>query len=134
MTAMAQYAKDTGRSAAATLFDIQKAFDNIKWSHLVRLSKNVAFPQNLLKLLHRLHSATRIIVVENTVASVFEPLVSVVAGCAYADQMMFIMMVEIYSRVTAVTPAAHTAVVTDDFQILAIDDAPGCAAPSTSKR
>ena len=124
MTTVGQFAKDTRRAATATLFDIQKAFDNIKWAHVVRLAVAVSFPQNLLKLLYRLHSNKRIILVEKTVAAESTPRVSVVAGCAYADQLMFVMMKEVDRRVRCMAPAARTAVVADDYQILSMDDTP----------
>jgi hypothetical protein len=133
MSTMAQFAKDSNRAAAATLFDIQKAFDNIKWAHIVRLAEKVEFPTNLLKMLYRLHSATRVIEVERTIATESQPCVSVVAGCAYADQLMFVMMLEVNSRVLAAAPSARTAVVADDFQVLAMDaSAPPCQRSRTA--
>ena len=116
---LGQHARANGLSAAAALFDIQKAFDNVRWGHVVKLAKQVNFPINLLKLIYRLHSSTRFVIVEGTLAATTNPKLSVVPGCAYADQMMFIIMYEVNKRTLAAAPGLVTAVVADDFQLLA---------------
>ncbi len=48
------------------------------------------------------------------------PKRSAVAGCAFADLCMFVVMRSVVDSVLAVVPSALCAVVADDFQIMLI--------------
>jgi hypothetical protein len=48
----AAFARHKERGSAAALFDIAKAFDNLRWGHIVRAAKKRNFPDNLLAFLY----------------------------------------------------------------------------------
>jgi hypothetical protein len=116
------FGKHFNRDVTATLFDITKAFDHIRWSHLIKAARKRGFPDDLLALLYRLHSATRRVIVDGFVVDEVDPSISVVAGCAHADQLMLLMMMDVDEDVRGAEPDVMTAVVADDYQLLAISD------------
>ena len=115
----AAYAAYRGWSSAACLVDVQKAYDHVRWSKLIVAARKYGFPDNLLRTLYWLHSGTRVVVVDSYVVDFVVPAISIVAGCTFADVLMFLIMRTVADEVAASAPKALTAVVADDFQVLA---------------
>ena len=116
-----KYAKSRNKAAAAGLFDVTKAFDHLRWYHILRSARRHGFPEDLLAMLHHMHNGTRHVVVDGEVVAKVTPSISVIAGCTFADQTIFMVMLEVDGYVKYRCPEATTAVVADDFQILMVD-------------
>ena len=104
----------------------------LRWGRLIRAAKKRWFPDDLLAFLYRIHSALRHVLVEGAVVDKVDPSISVVAGCACADLMMFLQMLDVDEDVNHEEPDVITAVVADDFQILAVDDVEGLGVQAKS--
>ena len=102
------------------MYDVMKAFDHLDWRVLLEAAKQLSFPLMLLRFLIHLYSSTRHIIIGKGIVRVTQPRRSVVAGCTFADIMMFLVMKIIDAKVRRAAPAAFTAVVADDFQFLVI--------------
>jgi len=116
----ARYALQRGWDVAAFLFDITKAYDNIKFDVLIKaLSWKLGFDPMLLRLLILMYKAERHVVIGIGIAKSSFPTCSVVAGCAFADVMMLGIMVMVDLMVAKVTDSlCLRAVVADDYQLL----------------
>ena len=126
------FAKARGRKSSAVLFDVTKAFDHLRWGHLIRAARKRGFPMDLLALLHSIHTTNRLVVVDGVVVDDVQPNISVVAGCACADLMMLLVMLDIDEDVKREEPGVMTAVVADDYQVLAVDDVKPIAMDSST--
>ena len=109
-----------------------KAFDHLRWYHILRSARRHNFPEDLLAFLYFMHTGTRHVIVDGEVVAKVKPSISVIAGCTCADQMMFLVMLEVDGYVMYRCPEAKTAVVADDYQILLVD-APDLVTASYAK-
>ena len=116
----AGYARARGQSSAAVLYDIQKAFDHIRWKHLIRIAEKRGFPADLLIFILNVHRSTRTVAIGARHVQKVCPSLSIIAGCVFADTMMYLMMTEVVDEVQAECPATEFAVVADDFQGLTV--------------
>ena len=72
----------------------------------------------LLRFILSLYAITRYVVIGKGIVRSSVPVRSTVAGCTFADIMMFLVMRIVDDKVRWAAPLAHTAVVADDFQVL----------------
>ena len=114
----ARYAKLTGDVAIAILYDVTKAFDNISFDMLFACARRIAFPTAFLAFLVDIYMARRYVVIDNVVAASVCPNRFVLAGCSFADIMMFLLMMTVDLHVAQAAPTVHRGVVADDYQIL----------------
>ena len=114
----ARYAKAVGDTAICTLYDIRKAFDHLDWRAIMSAAKELGFPMMLLRFLLVLYGLTRYVVIGRGIVRESILVRSTVAGCTFADIIMFIVMRIVDDKVRKAAPHAHTAVVADDFQVL----------------
>ena len=114
----ARYAKATGAIALGSLYDVTKAFDHLVWKAIFLAAETLGFPIILVRFLIHLYGCERKVVVGRGVARTSRPTISVIAGCVFADIMMFLVMYGIDALVKKAAPLAHAAVVADDYQLL----------------
>ena len=62
---------------------------------MVTAAKRRGFPDDLMAFLYAIHSAVRKVLVDGVIIDEVAPSISVVAGCACADIMMFLAMLDI---------------------------------------
>ena len=114
----ARYAKATGAVAIGSLYDVTKAFDHLVWKAIHVAATELEFPMALLRFLIHLYGCVRRIVIGKGIVRLSKPKISVLAGCVFADIMMFLVMTGIDSKVRKAAPLAQAAVVADDYQLL----------------
>ena len=115
----AEHAKARGECAASVLVDIQKAYENIRYSDLWAKAVRHKFPLHVLRLLLTMYSMTRMVKVGNVATAPFSALNSVAAGCQWADLLMKLSLIDILDDVVEAWPSTIPAVVADDVQLLA---------------
>ena len=85
---------------------------------MISAASALDFPLMILRFLIHLYGAPRRIVINRGIVLTVKPKRSVIAGCAFADIMMFLVMRIVDAAVTKAAPSAFPAVVADDYQIL----------------
>ena len=126
--ATAQWARTRGLALSAMLFDVRKAFDHVRWSHLITMAERFGYPLDVLRLVLRLYSTERPIIVFGFLAYSVRPNRSIVAGCTLADSLMLLLMKAVDALITAplapsnvlrsgLASSAFRAVVADDYQV-----------------
>ena len=88
----ARYAKATGATAICILYDVTKASDHLDWRTIVQAAVALEFPLLILRFLICLYSLSRDVVIGRGIIRSSRPVRSVVAGCTFADIMMFLVM------------------------------------------
>ena len=121
--AAARYLSDNRQlDTTAILFDVTKAFYHIQWPDLRESADTLGFPIDLLNFLIKIYSVPRLLMVAGLVASRVQPTLSVVAGCAFADCCMALIMVSVERifriKIFGEEAEVLTATVADDYQIL----------------
>ena len=116
--AAARFAKHTSKAALATLYDVRKAYDHLDWAEIVDAAHQLEFPIVLLRFLINLYGQIRHIIIGRGIVCRATPVRSAVAGCAFADIVMFLIMKVVDAKVRSAAPLAFTAVVADDYQVM----------------
>ena len=73
------------------------------------------FPLGLLRFLFQMYQSERLIIIGAGIAAVARPKKSIVAGCSFADIMLFLIMVVVEAELHLAVPRALIAVVADDL-------------------
>jgi len=70
----ARFARETGQTAIAALFDVTKCYDNIRLNVAVPVMIRMGFPCKMLRIITRLYQAKRFVIVDGSVAATARPL------------------------------------------------------------
>ena len=117
------FMEDEGWSTLVFLLDVTEAFDHLQWSDIWEAAQVYSFPIDLMAFLLRLYGGVRYIMLGTRMAATAIPKLSVIAGCAFADCCMLLIMLTVNRRIALATesiPNASflTATVADDLQIM----------------
>jgi len=74
----ARFARETGQTAIAALFDVTKCYDNIRLNVAVPVMIRMGFPCKMLRIITRLYQAKRFVIVDGSVAATARPTKSTV--------------------------------------------------------
>ena len=117
-SALAEHATATNQAPAARLLDIAKAYNSVVHHMLAPQALKYGFVAIVLSTILRVYTGPMATLINCAgVASRF-PRASVLPGCAFADIMMAIMLVDALDVLTARWPSSHPAIVADDVHIL----------------
>ena len=86
------YAKVTGSIAVGLSYDVSKAFDHLDWRVVQHAARTLGFPIVLLRFLLRLYVVRRHVVIGNGIARSSSAMRSSMAGCTFADLVIFLVM------------------------------------------
>ena len=110
------YAREVNTDAITCQFDITKAYDHIRWPIILEEARKKGLPMDLIAVLCCIHNARRLVIIDGAVIHDLRPMMSVVAGCAFADIFMYLAMNGMFENIRDVIPEAIHAVVADDYQ------------------
>ena len=116
----AELAKATDQHAADILFDIQKAYESLRYADLWAKAVRHGFPLVILRLLLVFYTMLRVVRVGMIVTRPVLARNSAAAGCHWADLLMRLALIDILDAVLEAWPYVMPAVVADDIQLLAM--------------
>ena len=116
-SALAEYAQYSGKSYAAALLDLTKAYEKVDHKVLAEAAARYGFPLRVLKIALMFYRMSRVVIVEGLATSPVFTAQTIVAGCSFATVLLRLMLLPILDSVAANWPSAKMAVVVDDITI-----------------
>ena len=111
----AEYCRATGRSFAAVLLDLRKAFEITRHLVLVLRVKDAGFAAALARLALQLYCGPRVIALEGAYSRVVELRCTIVAGCAFATSLLKAYLLPIADKCVKIYPSIKLCVYVDDI-------------------
>ncbi len=112
-------AQQRGDSSASCLLDIEKAFERVPLEHVYREGRRLGFPLAILRLILEACAFARYVTFERAVALPVSTLTAIIAGGAFATDMLFLVLVQPLDDVLVAFPAVRIYTVVDDVTIRA---------------
>ena len=122
MSILAEFARATQQSSSAFLFDVVKAFENIRHPVLQRNGARYNFSVIILRFLLMMYRMPRTVRIGKLATSKVCAGKTVVPGCSFADILMRLALMPTLDSLCERWSHIHVGAVIDDIQLLAVGD------------
>ena len=112
--ARAEAARLDGVEYAASLLDLQQAFDKVPHHHLVRAARRWRYPMRVLRLSLSAYRMGRVVGIGGIFSSIIKPIRGLAAGSAHATRELRALMIGVFDEVWRVVPSSMPTVYVDD--------------------